>query len=125
MQNLQNITQQINHCQEIIQQLVQQTQQSNNVYQQMLQQEQQNVTRLEELAQREKQTVQNLQNSMHGHQLAIQKMNQASQLCAQLDQIVRSVINNPMANQYGTNMQQQGQGYQTNPFQNQAQQFNQ
>jgi hypothetical protein len=67
---------------------------------------------------------------MQGHQQAIQKMNQASQLCAQLEQVVRNVINSTAQNQYTTNSWQQGNQTnpfqnQNNPFQNQAQQFNQ
>jgi hypothetical protein len=93
-ENVQHISQQVNQCQQIIQQLVQQTEQSNQVYQQMIQQEQQNITRIEEIAQRERQSIQTLQNSLHGHQIAIQKMNQAAQLCAQLEHAVRLAITN-------------------------------
>jgi len=82
----QNMSNQLHQCQNMIQQLMNQTQQSSQMYQQMLQQEQQNATRLEELAQREHKAAQMINNVLHGHQIAMQQMQQISSLCKQLEQ---------------------------------------
>jgi hypothetical protein len=103
----QNLSSQINQCQNIIQQLMNQTQQTSQMYQQMLQQEQQNATRLEELAQREQKSTQTIQNALHGHQLAMQQMQQLTQICKQLEQSVLSNNNiqafNQQQQQYNPN----------------------
>lgn len=86
----QNISNQIQQCEQILNQLMNQTQQASQNYQQLLQQEQQNAAQLDALAQRERQAVQVIQNALHGHQLAMQQMQQATQICKQLEQIQQS-----------------------------------
>nr|WP_229696357.1 hypothetical protein [Paenibacillus albidus] len=63
-----------------------QTQQASQMYQQLLQQEQQNAVQLEEIAGRERKAAQIIQNALHGHQTAMQQMQQISQICRQLEQ---------------------------------------
>jgi hypothetical protein len=84
--NMYQMTQQINECQRVIDQLIQQTRQASSQYEQMLQQEQQNAQMLEQLAQRERMSTQLIQQALRGHQLAIQQMNQVSQICTQMEQ---------------------------------------
>lgn len=56
----------------------------------MLQQELQNAQTLEQLAQRETQAAQTIQNALHGHQLAMQQLQQISYLCNQVEVEMRS-----------------------------------
>ena len=84
--------QQIRQCEQMISQLIQQTQQSTQMYQQMLQQEQQNAATLEQLAQRELQAVQIIRNALQGHQAALDRLQQASAICRQLEQAVTHAV---------------------------------
>ena len=113
--NTTNVTQQIQHCEQLIGQLMQQTQQASRLYQQMLQQEQQNAAMLEQLADRERQAVHNLQTALQGHHSAMQSMQHVVQLCQQLEHTVQSM---PAANYaYGASAGQQSYGMQHNGFQ--------
>ncbi|MBB3110411.1 putative ribosome quality control (RQC) complex YloA/Tae2 family protein [Paenibacillus phyllosphaerae] len=84
-----NLSQQIQHVEQVVHQLINQTQQASAVYQQLLQQELQNAQQLEQMARREQQAAQIIQNALHGHEVAIQQMQQVTLLCKQLEQRVQ------------------------------------
>jgi len=85
----QNLSNQINQCEQMLHQMMNQTQQASQTYQQLMQQEQQNVSRLEELAQREQKAAQTIQQALHGHEVAMQQMQQLVQMCKQLEHAVQ------------------------------------
>lgn len=106
----QNISSQINQCEQILSQLMGQTQQASQMYQQMLQQEQQNAIVLEQLVQKERQAAQIIQSALQGHQIAMQQMDQISQICRSLEQ---NLQDNVIANQ-----QQRFDSYQNTRYRN-------
>jgi DNA-binding protein H-NS len=50
----------------------------------MLHQEQQNIQMLEQILQREKQAAQTIEQSLHGHELAIQRCQEVVNICNQM-----------------------------------------
>ncbi|WP_367649681.1 hypothetical protein [Paenibacillus sp. NEAU-GSW1] len=56
------------------------------MYQQLLQQEQQNARTLEDIAQKEQKAAHIIQTALHGHQMAMQQLQQVTNICRQLEQ---------------------------------------
>lgn len=81
-----NISQQLNHCEQMVQQLITQTHQASNMYQQLLHQEQANARELEQLAQREQKAAQIIQTALQGHNTVVQRLQEVANTCRQLSQ---------------------------------------
>jgi len=113
----QNLSNQINQCEQMLHQLMNQTQLASQTYQQLMQQEQQNANLLEELAQREKQAVQTIEQALHGHEVAMQQMQQMVQICKQLEHAVQQNNNvqfsSTQYSPYAANQMGNYRGYQS------------